>query len=201
MAFAVNNPILASDFISLKQRVKAECQRRKYNGSVASYASSAYDYSVQPSEDNPPTPEHFNKIIEPLNAISTNYTQTRTGYIVRSLQAAGQLLTNLESIPLDAESSGCKASCTGLCQGTCTGSCKSGCTGSCTGGCGSACGGVCSNSCFSNCDNYCTNTCDEVCAFSCSADCEGACEGTCSGGCIGFCKGTCKGDSTYYPAD
>ena len=66
MSIGLHNPVLAQDFISIKARVKAECARRKYNGSVKSYSSASYDYTVQPTAGGVPIPEHFNKIIVPI---------------------------------------------------------------------------------------------------------------------------------------
>ena len=80
MALTVNNKYLASDFIALKARVKAECARRKYTGSVETYASSKYDYTVTPTDGGLVLPEHVNKLITPLNAIaSTGLTTKKTG--------------------------------------------------------------------------------------------------------------------------
>lgn len=197
MAFAVNNPILANDFIDLKARVKAECARRCYNGSVAQYATSEYDYTSQPTSGGIPLPQHLNKIIVPLNAIrNTGISETRVGYLVRTYDTAQTILSELEAIEADAENSGCSASCTGLCQGTCTGACTSGCTGGCKAGCTSSCGGECSHSCFINCDYYCTDKCDQLCAYDCEDDCEGTCLGwcymMCTGGCYGTCASSCR---------
>lgn len=195
--------ISALDFVLLKERVKGECSRRKYNGSVASYASSSYDYTVTPTTGKVPLPEHFNKIIVPMNAIiNTGRTQTKSGFLVRQIYELGEAMTTLESIEFTAASSGCKASCTGLCQGTCTTGCtgcSSTCSGSCSTGCGQGCGGNCSGSCyqvcFTNCDTYCTDACTVVCQFSCEADCEGSCKG----GCKTLCKGTCVGGNNINP--
>ena len=70
MALESKNQTLASDFISLKARVKAEMQRRKYNGDLTKYAGAEWDYVVQPTAGGKLLPEHYNKIIEPLNAIA-----------------------------------------------------------------------------------------------------------------------------------
>lgn len=196
MSFNLSNPILAGDFISLKARVKAECARRKYIGSVASYAGSSYDYSVQPTGDGLPLPEHANKIIVPLNAINdTGFSKTRSGLPVKTIESAEKLLTSLEKIAVDATDSGCKASCTGLCQGTCTETCTSGCTGECSVACGSGCSNNCTWECGGSCRTYCTEKCDEVCAFNCASDCEG----TCKDGCKLQCRGTCRGDVVANP--
>lgn len=196
MAFGLYNPILASDFINLKARVKAECARRQFNGSVASYASSSYDYTIQPTDGGIPLPEHLNKIIIPLNAINdSGFNQTQKGYLVRNIESAQQLLTTLESIDVRASNSGCKSSCTGLCQGTCTGSCENGCTGTCSNGC-TGCGGECSTSCLNTCDGYCTDTCYGTCISSCTGSCYEGCYSGCKSGCQGSCKGNVSSNPT-----
>lgn len=203
MGLNAGDVISASAFTELKARIKAECSRRKYNGSVASYAGASYDYTVTPTTGDVPLPEHFNKIIVPLNAIiNTGMSQEASGDVVYQMSTISASLTTLENIGATAASSGCKASCTGLCQGTCasacttgcTGACKGTCKGTCTGGCGSNCAGTCWAACFVNCDTYCTDTCDSVCAFSCTADCAGGCKGGCLSGCMGTCKGGVQND-------
>lgn len=203
MALSEGNVILASDFIAIKARVKAECARRKYNGSVEAYAGSSYDYTIIPQDGKVPLPEHFNKIIVPMNAmVNTGRSKTQNGYVVRAMNDIDTALTKLEGIAETAKNGGCKSSCTGLCQGTCTtgcSGCSSTCTGSCSNSCGGGCGGNCSGSCYEaclvNCDTYCTDACTLVCQFSCVSDCEG----TCSGGCITVCKGTCVGGNNINP--
>ena len=195
MALYEGNVILASDFIAIKARVKAECARRKYNGSVASYADSSYDYTVEPSDGNVPLPEHFNKIIVPLNAITdTGRSQTQNGYLVRSMSGINSALTALEAIAETAASSGCSASCTGLCQGTCA----TGCTG-CTGGCSGSCGSGCSTGCSGGCKTTCRDLCADDCTGECEESCSSYCSGGCDGGCKGYCKGSCSGAVRINP--
>lgn len=203
MALNSGDVFSATDFINLKARVKAECARRKYNGSVASYATATYDYTVVPSANTVPLPEHFNKIITPMNAmVNTGRSTVSSGSLVAQLASISSALSTLEAKDVTASNAGCKASCTGLCQGTCasacttgcTGACKGTCKGTCTGGCGSNCAGTCWAACFVNCDTYCTDTCDSVCAFSCTADCAGGCKGGCLSGCMGTCKGGVQND-------
>lgn len=197
MALGVSNPILSSDFINLKARVKAECERRHYNGSVAQYADARYDYTIQPTPSSIPLPEHLNKIIIPLNAITdTGISQTRSGYLTRTIQSASNILTTLEAIEPDSANSGCKSTCTGLCQGTCASGCT-GCSGTCQNGCGGGCSGSCSTSCSFD---GCSNGCDDSCAFNCSEWCANGCSGTCSGGCISGCKGSCTGQVSSNPS-
>ena len=190
MAFGLHNPILAGDFNDLKARVKSECLRRKYNGSVAQYGDAAYDYTSIPTTGQPPLPEHLNKIIVPLNAIrNTGITETKSGFLVRDISYCEQLIGELEAIEQDAASSGCSASCTGLCQGTCTGACTSG----CTGGCKSGCKGSCKNGCQTSCTWECGGGCDTYCTDACESNCSGGCLDGCTGGCMKNCQGTMTG--------
>ena len=191
MALSEGNVILASDFIALKARVKAECKRRKYNGSVKAYAGSSYDYTVKPKNGNVPLPEHFNKIIVPMNAmVKTGRSKTKNGDLVRAMNDIDTALTKLERIAATAKNGGCKSSCTGLCQGTCSTGC-SGCSGTCTGGCSSGCSGSCKGSCDWTCTKVCYDNCDSECYGECATGCSGGCTGGCSSLCKGSCKSTC----------
>lgn len=192
MGTNVGDVITASDFISLKARVKAECERRKYNGSVVTYGGTAYDYTVTPAPNSVPLPEHFNKIIVPMNKImSTGISQVVSGSPVGALNDIASALTTLEGIDATASSSGCSSSCTGLCQGTCT----TGCTG-CTGTCKDSCGSGCSSGCGTSCSNNCSTGCRDGCTGSCEGSCVNGCGQYCEGGCTGNCKGTCSGRVT-----
>lgn len=196
MGLNEGNLIRAADFVSIKARVKAECSRRKYNGSVASYAGSSYDYTIAPQEGNPPLDEHFNKIIVPLNAIvNTGRTKVKDGNLVRAIGDVEAKLSALEAIDATAASSGCKSSCTGLCQGTCTTGCT-GCTGDCSGSCDTGCASGCSTSCL----NGCYGSCEGSCVSGCGEYCEGACTNTCLSGCYNACKGSCKGAVSSDPS-
>ena len=198
MAFGLYNPILAGDFNDLKARVKSECLRRKYNGSVAQYGDAAYDYISIPTTGQPPLPEHLNKIIVPLNAIrNTGITETQSGFLVRDISYCEQLIGELELIEQDAANSGCSASCTGLCQGTCTGACTSGCTGGCKGSCKGGCKGGCGVACTGECDG----SCKEECGSQCSEGCQSGCAYDCVGGCMNGCKGYCKGSVVADPSE
>ena len=55
---------------NLKTRLKNEISRRKYTGSISSYASTTYDYSTTPANGVVLTTEHHNKIITPISAIN-----------------------------------------------------------------------------------------------------------------------------------
>lgn len=200
MALSVGNRYLASEFIALKARVKAEMQRRKYKGSLVTYASSSYDYSATPTAGNRVFPEYVNKIVEPLNAINdTGVDIVTSGDVIKALDKANAFLTTAESYSLTGKTTDCKASCTGLCITTCGTSC-SGCSGSCTGGCGGSCSGCsgCSDTCKTtcakdNCDSGCWAQCSSNCwGTSCKNYCDGGCKDTCKGGCSG-CSNTCTG--------
>ena len=197
MGLNAGDVISASEFTELKARIKAECARRKYNGSVASYAGTSYDYTVAPTTGNAPLPEHFNKIIVPLNAIiNTGMSQEESGDIVYQMSTISSSLATLESISATAASSGCKASCTGLCQGTCASACTTGCTGGCKGTCKGTCSGGCTSctgSCVNGCSGLCTQLCYDNCYTECYGECAFNCTGTCQGGCLGGCKNDCKG--------
>ncbi len=180
MGLAKWNICLSPKFVELKARVKAECSRRNGSGSIASYAGSAYDYTVIPQAGNPVLPEHVNKLVEPLNAIApTGYDVEERHDVIPALNALEAFLTASENIPLTAAKSNCAASCTGLCAGTCKGNC-SGCSGSCKGGCSGGCTSACTG---------CTGGCKGGCSGQCTGSCSGACKDACSVACSLSCKG------------
>ena len=172
--------------VALKANVKAECQRRKYTGSVSSYGDTAYDFTVTPSTGKMILKEHYEKIATPLNAI-TGDIDTNGARIISEdeISAMESKVENLKKKSLTASkaNSGCAASCTGLCATSCTGSCSGSCDGSCDGDC-EGCTGTCSGSC--------DGSCIDSCARGCSNDCSGYCTG-CSGGCIEVCADSCNG--------
>ena len=183
MALSVGNIILASDFINLKNRVKAECARRKYIGSVEQYSGAAYDYTVIPSPGNPVLAEHYNKIVIPMNAIlDTGYSEKAKGDAIPELATLSSILSTLEAEGDDENISSCRASCTGLCKGSCAGLCT-GCSGGCASTCSSGCSGGCS-SCTS-----CTGSCTGC------TSCVGGCSGTCTSSCKGYCRLYCTGQN------
>lgn len=175
---AVNDQVKAARYTALKARVKAECLRRKYVGSVSSYGSASYDYSTAPADGQVITEEHRSKLAVPLRAINAS----RVGDVQDTISdedmtAMETFVTELEGKGLRASNAGCGASCTGLCQGGCYNSC-SGCGGSCSdcSGCGGACSDSCSGSCSGDCKTGCLGTC------------SGSCRGTCVTGCQGYCE-------------
>lgn len=207
MALSVGNRYLASEFIDLKARVKAEMQRRKYKGSLVTYASSSYDYTVVPTQNGAVLPEHVNKIAIPLNAINTTgVEEVASGDIIKAIDALDDFLTKAEKYSITSKTTDCKSTCTGLCvtgcgsgctgcSGSCSGSC-SGCSG-CGGSCANGCGGVCSKDCISACDTTCQMQCKETCDNGCKNKCKGTCSvmcgNTCTVSCEGTCRNTCKG--------
>lgn len=201
MALNSGDVFSATDFINLKARVKAECARRKYNGSVASYATATYDYTVVPSANTVPLPEHFNKIITPMNAmVNTGRSTVSSESLVAQLASISSALSTLEAKDVTASNSGCKSSCTGLCQGTCTGTCTSGCSSGCKGSCKGSCSGSCASQCIDTCKDVCASDCTATCGLGCSFGCVDTCSGTCSDGCMGACKGWCKGNVNADPS-
>ena len=182
----------------LKAKVKAECLRRKYTGSVENYGSSTYDFSNNPIVGGVIGREYYDKNATPLNAINNNLVPKAN-------------ITNAENVALNDEiynmdyqvsawmttdktnkdHSDCANSCTGLCL-SCTGSCTSGCSNTCRANCANDCTGVCGDGCTNSCRG-----CGSGCSGSCYGDCDGGCKGTCSvtcgyEGCSGVCQEGCK---------
>ena len=182
--------ISAARINNIKARVKAECQRRAFTGSVAAYGGASYDFTTAPANGRTVTKEHYEKNAVPLNAINKNDFPSTSGARVVSDPELAQMeakLTVYEArAKTDHNGSDCASSCTGLCYG-CTGTCWNACTG-CT-GCGYGCDGVCENNCnydcYSSCDGCsggctsCTNKCDDgctgMCWFNCLMECVDSC--------------------------
>ncbi len=204
MALNSQNQILASDFVSLKARVKAEMNRRCRSGSLTAYAGTAYDYSVVPANGVIVKPEHLNKLVVPINAISpSGYTEKAAGDAVPELATLDAKLAAHEAYPMRGSGSDCASGCSGLCSSGCYNSCSgcggscsydcSGCSGTCTGDCEGTCSGGCSTSCGGACWR---DGCTSNCTAACRMDCTGSCSGGCSGGCMSNCaKGCTRGCS------
>ena len=172
----------SATFNNLKARVKAECKRRKYTGSVESYGGSAYDYTNPAAAGNIVRYEHYTKIADPLSAIDGKTRKPRTRVNQADITEMQNTLTTLEETPMTSTSPGCNASCTGLCYTVCTGSCRGGCGDGCTGctGCGDSCAywcGGCGDACSGSCWNACTG-----CGGECSSNCTAACSSDCNYG-------------------
>lgn len=189
MAVSRENLISPQDYITLKELVKKEVQRRSNAasvGSMSAYAGSNYDYSVTPaSRTQKITDEHIQKITKPLDAVTGgSLTPAVHGMVLaEALNSAATVVANLSKKSETSSDTGCKAQCSGLCFSSCFSSC-SGCTGTCTGSCTSNC----KDSCTVDCTGSCTGTCTGTCTGSCSDSCSG-CGGSCSNDCTGSCKG------------
>ena len=200
-------------FTNLKAKIKAECQRRAYVGSVTSYAGSSYDYSAAPAIDTIIKKEHYEKIAVPMNAI-TGDVATDGARVVSDaeLTAMETKVTTLSNISLGVSqaNTGCNASCTGLCSTGCYDACTScsgcsGCGSGCSGcsGCGDGCTG-CGSGCASSCTGWCTETCRGGCVGSCNGctGCTGSCDSSCwsssagGGSCGTLCTAMCQSSST-----
>lgn len=198
--------ISAQRYNNLKAEVKAECARRNNvsttsgSTSVASYASTAYDYTTTPASGVVIKEEHYTKNKVPLAAI-------KSGIGSDSKLIDDSNMTELESFVTLCKAQGKedKTAANNTCSGGCTGLCYLTCTGSCSGGCQGTCSGSCTGSCKNGCGGACSSSCKEGdCYGGCSGDCEGSCtgdcEGSCKGGCDGSCKGGCDGCSGYCGA-
>ena len=189
MALNAKNLILASDFVSLKARVKAEMQRRSYYGSLASYAGTAYDYTEVPAGDKVIKTEHINKLVTPMNAVNTSgYSTKSAGDIIPELETLNVKLTAYEKTAIYGSVNDCASNCSGLCRTQCSNTCSGSCSGTCSG-----CGGSCSYSCSGGCDTGCSGC--EGCGSGCSAGCAPTCAGGCwSDGCTSNCTAACRMD-------
>lgn len=205
MALNSQNQILASDFVSLKARVKAEMNRRCRSGSLTAYAGAAYDYSVVPANGVIVKPEHLNKLVVPINAISpSGYTEKAAGDAVPELATLDAKLAAHEAYPMRGSGSDCASGCSGLCSSGCYNSCSgcggscsydcSGCSGTCTGDCEGTCSGGCSTSCGGACwRDGCTSNCTAACRMDCTGSCSGGCSGGCMSNCAKGCTTGCRG--------
>ena len=182
----------------LKAKVKAECLRRKYTGSVENYGSSTYDFSNNPTVGGVIRKEYYDKNATPLNAINNtlvpkaNITNTENVALNDEIYNMDyQVSAWMTTDKTNKNHSDCANSCTGLCL-SCTGSCTSGCSNTCRANCANDCTGVCGDGCTNSCRG-----CGSGCSGSCYGDCDGGCKGTCTvtcgyEGCSGVCQEGCK---------
>lgn len=187
--------ITASRLNTLKSAVKAECNRRKYTGSVTTYAGSTYNYNETPAKGVIVKKEVYEKNAVPLNAISGDVSTEVSSNVIRDsdfLKLETKVIA-LKKISLSAASgsTGCNASCTGLCSTGCGNSCD-GCTG-CGSGCASTCSGSCGGSCQGGCYGTCYGGCQAACQDDCTGDCAGGCRALCADSCSVNCEGSCRG--------
>ena len=188
--------ITASRLNTLKSAVKAECNRRKYTGSVTTYAGSTYNYNKTPAKNVIIEKEIYEKNAVPLNAISGDISTEVSSNIIKDSDflKLETKVASLKKISLNAAAgaTGCNASCTGLCSTSCGDSC-SGCTG-CGSGCASTCKGDCEGSCSGGCSGQCTGCeaeCRDDCTAKCADDCWARCADDCRGDCEGYCSDSC----------
>lgn len=179
MALSSKNTVLASDYVSIKARVKAEMNRRCRSGSLTAYAGTSYDYTVAPSVKGTAKVEHYNKIIIPLRAINTtDGAEVVSKDTIMAMEPINTLLSAHENYPMRGSGTDCASGCSGLCSSGCWNSC-SGCGGSCSYGCSGDCEGSCSGTCSGSCGDGCTATCGTC--RGCSTNCWGGCDSNCWG--------------------
>lgn len=214
MSLERENLYVPNDFINLKNRVKAEMNRRNGNGSLTSYGSSTYDYSKQPLTDETVDIEHYSKVRELQAKINPSGLQTtkESDDLIEDMTVLEAKQIVFEAQPRGARSNNdCNSACTGMCISTCSTGCTSctGCSGcsscsgscsGCSGGCSgcSGCGGACSSSCSGSCSG-CSGSCSGCsgcsggctsCTNVCSSHCTG-CSG-CTSNCSGYCQAQCR---------
>lgn len=189
-------PISPQRFIELKNKIKNECLRRKYVGSVESYGASKYDFSEIPSSNKLILKEHYDNNFIPLNAINNNHTPYNNNKMAITeddiYEAEAYVVAYSNTSIGEKKYSDCAASCTGLCYGQCSNGCSgctgcTGCSGGCTGctGCTTTCGNACVTGCW-GCGVACSRDCDN-----CTAACTNNCQGTCSGSRCNSCANGC----------
>ena len=205
------DPILAEDFINLKNRVKMEMLRRNSNfGSLVEFAGTTYDYEKTPAPGDKVVAEHINKISEPLKQVSYAGLAYQTeGMWIQPVDSLDQALASYEYAPAFGPTHHCASSCSGLCAtgcySSCTNSCFSNCSGSCAVDCTGSCGNNCSGGCFGSCTASCANDCSGGCAVTCTGGCSNSCWGGCTASCADGssgggggcgCGGNCSGSSS-----
>lgn len=184
MASELDSIIKAQRFNELKTKVKNECLRRKYVGSVEEYGGSSWNFSNTPNTDREIEEDHYRKLSIPVRKI--NWQVTPNGPFDRIINDADLLsfetnITAFEGREIDdnINPTDCSSSCTGTCTTSCTTGCGSSCSGTCTGGCSGSCSGGCKGGCKGSCGS------------DCSAVCQSECKGTCGNGCQGECTISC----------
>lgn len=204
MGSRISEIVTPSEFISLKNRIKNEVRRRKYEGDVSSFSNSQYDYIVAPKQNESILSEHISKIgdcVRAINDTNVNRVSEKSGDLMTEIVVFDAEITRFEKDTLTGGQGSCKSSCTGMCSSSCTGTCSIGCTGctSCTGSCTDACTGSCSGNCSgcsgcSGCGGACSSSCGDWCSQTCgSPSCSGACSTSSSSSCGSACSSSCSG--------
>ena len=166
----------ADDYKNLKNRMRAELTRRKYNNRVDIYRDSAL-YSVQPTKGGTVLKEHYDKIgrhrIRPVPQRGITHKTTGSpasdlekhrvfGFHPEELEARVTLYESRDIFLRTSSSNDCAQGCAGGCCTGCADACT-GCTGTCTGACG-GCGSTCYAECADDCTGGCKGTCTRTCA-------------------------------------
>lgn len=167
MALTRGSAATSSDITSLKNKIKAEMQRRRYNTNM-NVAANTGNFSQSAAQGQPIRISQFNETVGLLNKIKSQGISGSQNNLIYALNAA---LTNVNTYAgraIDSSTNDCSSNCNGLCvgcQNTCRGSCSGGCTGncgqSCNRGCNATCSGVhsmcsgCADGCMSGCSGYC----------------------------------------------
>ena len=181
--------LTASEFIALKNKIKAEMARRNGYGSLADYAGSEYDFTTTPAAGQPILTEQGQKVVDLALAVTDipGLVKVKKGdKIPDKLDDLEDIVDGWAAEPIDGSSSSCRGVCTGLCTTGCASNCSGTCGDSCT-GCGTSCSGKCGGDCTGSCSTECTG-----CAGNCSVSCGGSCSETCGSSCPGQCRG-CSG--------
>lgn len=199
MASKLDTIVKAQRFNDLKSRVKNECKRRKYIGSVEAYGDDSWDFINTPTTNTIAEDEQYRRITIPIKKI--NWKSAPNGPYDRIINDADLLTmeTKIAAFETRSITTTTATDCSSLCTGTCTQYCTTGCKGDCTGtcsGCTKTCRDDCTNSCEGGCKG-CTNTCREDCETACGIGCVGGCftqcaaVDTCSANCSSACSGGC----------
>ena len=192
--------IQAERLNALKNRVKKECERRKYPyGSftvgtsdkgkpVDQYGEDAWDFNPDAQPEFNILEDQYRKISIPIRKINHQGSTSRkvpNGPLNRTITDEDITLFEVNLMALESRAidnrttTDCSVSCTGTCTTVCTGTCSGSATGSG--------GDTCSN-CSSNCSGICGNSCSNSCSASCG---DAGCSGYCGVGCIGNCVVSC----------
>lgn len=182
---------------NLKAKVKAECLRRKYIGSVEEFGSSDWDFNDIPTTNRNIEAEQYRRLSIPARKI--NWEKLPNGPFKRVINDVDLLafevaISNFETRPIKSTAAtDCHSSCTGTCTQSCTGDCSSNCGGSCATMCGGSCSNTCSYACYNSCYTSCMYDCEELCS-SCYMSCSNKCVHSCYGSCDSYCDGRCTGE-------
>lgn len=182
----------------IKQKIKAELERRKVNDSNLTNYANAINVNVpvikKTEEYTLIQPKEVEDLFLGTKAIIEDETiqVPKQTEIIENLTSLLEKINNQLNRPF-TEPSDCGLNCAGLCQTSCITECSKGCGGNCTGGCTGSCKGGCSScsGCSGGCSG-CTSSCGG-CTDSCSGGCSGCgnCGSSCRGGCSGDCGSSC----------